>query len=1021
MRPLRLEMTAFGPFEHEVITFSDVQSVPLFLISGKTGSGKTTIFDAICVALYGSPSGQNRSTEDLRSHFVASDVITEVRFLFEHQGKRYEVLRQPKQEIAKKRGEGMRTMSAKASLIVYDVSGEEERHLSKINEVNQYLIKLIKLDKKQFTQFVLLPQGAFRAFLESSSDEKELILRDLFATGDYQALVDKLGERAKAMRQSHQQQIDKIEAQLALLSLTSMNDIVPAKEETELMLQSLQQTKQDLVQKKNELDQIGSAIQSLQQIKQDLALFDQLNRQLHELEQQSQSIHQAKQLIDQLTVLKHEYERYQQLQQAKANVVKLMQEQEIATEQDGRLAQQLLQVTKSYQSCCQQQEAYQQALRQQEVLEQALSQMTQSIAIKQKLDILATEQQTRQDKQATLRTQSETIQQTLVTLEDSLQLESELQLQVYQAQERLTRIDDQLKSSHDWQSTLAEYERLTQKQTAFEEQLAKQQELVAKCEQEGQSLNDQILLAEINDLAKQLSPDAPCPLCGSTIHPHPHQIDEQLPDVAQLKEERQQVQADLVTLREKLADVKAGVETTAQRLQTLKQADDQWQEKTGCQTLNQYVSVLTEHQMKQKQLLEEKLSLLARCQQAKRDKERLTQQLEALQSQQNALQTAELTCQQEMVRLEAQQAVLPDDQLKNQYEQQLQALRKEWDGYEAKRQQLEQAVNAATQARQDNKDQLTRLVAQIESQHQTIEQLQRGLEAKLSSLGLDLTAFEAIDERLNELERLETTVARYDQQQTEIKTQLKAVADVQDKEELLVELPEKQALYQQLEEELVATTEKVTKQEYYYQDRFQQLTRMAAETSQMAGQLNEIQEMQTLYEVLAGKSQHSRIGLERYVLQKTFKKVLILANQRLDRLTQHRYRLLLNESSQGSVKRSGLELEVYDEYAGVARSVSTLSGGEGFIISLALALSFGDLIQQQVGGVQIETLFIDEGFGTLDEESLDTALTALEEIESEGRVIGIISHVPELKQRIPQQIQVKMNGNGTSQIQIQTV
>lgn len=163
-----------------------------------------------------------------------------------------------------------------------------------------------------------------------------------------------------------------------------------------------------------------------------------------------------------------------------------------------------------------------------------------------------------------------------------------------------------------------------------------------------------------------------------------------------------------------------------------------------------------------------------------------------------------------------------------------------------------------------------------------------------------------------------------------------------------------------------------------------------------------------------------KISLERYVLRTYLEKVLVVANQRLALLTKNRYQFELNQATGSYKNQTGLEINVYDDNSGSSRSAHTLSGGESFIAALALALSLAEVIQEESGGVLIEALFIDEGFGSLDEEALEMAMEALETIENEGRMIGIISHVSELKAQIPQQLQIKTNGNGQSHVTYQT-
>ncbi|WP_258523025.1 AAA family ATPase [Loigolactobacillus coryniformis] len=208
MRPLSLIMTNFGPYAHETIDFTKFQETPLFLISGKTGSGKTTIFDGLCYALFGVTSGQERDGKMLRSDFATAADLTQVSFRFSHRDREYLIVRQPDQLVAKKRGDGYRDQPAKVTLTVYQ-QGKEIQELTKKGQVATYIQALLHLDANQFAQIVLLPQGEFRKFLMSDSNDKEKVLRNLFGTQIYerwaQMLKDQRRTADKAFANANQQ------------------------------------------------------------------------------------------------------------------------------------------------------------------------------------------------------------------------------------------------------------------------------------------------------------------------------------------------------------------------------------------------------------------------------------------------------------------------------------------------------------------------------------------------------------------------------------------------------------------------------------------------------------------------------------------------------------------------------------------------------------------------------------------------------------------------------------------------
>ena len=213
MKPKKLRLKNFGPFIDETIDFAKLTEAPLFLITGKTGAGKTTLFDGMTYALFGETSGRIRTGKEMRSLFATPEEETCVFFSFEHQRLNYEIERKPEQLLAKRKGEGNRKQAAKVSLTIFDEAGKEMRQYTKRSEVDQLIKELMNLDAKQFSQIVLLPQGEFRNFLISSSSEKEIVLRNLFGTQFFQQLNEQLKEKAK----EHQKNLDHLEQELSLL------------------------------------------------------------------------------------------------------------------------------------------------------------------------------------------------------------------------------------------------------------------------------------------------------------------------------------------------------------------------------------------------------------------------------------------------------------------------------------------------------------------------------------------------------------------------------------------------------------------------------------------------------------------------------------------------------------------------------------------------------------------------------------------------------------------------------------
>lgn len=1022
MRPIQLTMDYFGPFKKETIDFTQLQSVPLFLITGKTGSGKTTIFDAMSVALFGTTSGDKRKAEELRSDWASDDAITCLNFTFEHQHKFYHIKRSPKQKIAKKRGNGLREMSAVAECTIYDAAGEEIRHIDGVKPVNQFIVELLHLNQKQFTQFVLLPQGAFRHFLESDSNEKEQILRELFGTQSYNQIVAVLAERVKQMKKENEQSVLALDHYLKQLEVESLADLPKVHQRQEELLAQKQALATQL---KDYQEQVKAAYESYEKSKQ---IAQQLER-FAALQQEQQTLNQKEEAIAKLQQTVAENEYIAQYLSLFEEVEELAQKQQ-EWQQKVKVNQATLEEKKTQCEALQQEyqalQSQEDAMKQKEWQLHRLQEEMQQIQAAKNCQAELMDVNKQLEQQETLQQQLNNQLDQLVTIEQEqqavLQQEASLREQQMHLQTEQLSWQQQCRIADEWQ----ELEENQRKIGVQRQQLSQQDEQLSQhlqnLMQEQTRCNDEILLAEINDLAKQLSPDAPCPLCGSLNHPHPHQINEQLADVSELKKQQQTIGQKITVAHRDIAELEKQLNTLSDKGSNALQSIEKYRNDTQKESVDLLLVALNAEREKIVLAEQQQAQLASDIQQAQQKRQQAMAEMEKVQSQLETVRTTIQQQQNRLVQLQTTLQSLPEIDQQAEKQQQMNELQQQVEQYQQSYRVIQaQLTEQQEQLQQVQQAQIT-LTTQLNNYREQWQKRQSELQEKMDQYHLAKEWFGDRKPELAQLDSQKKAIQSY--QEAVLKNQmqlqeLQPIVTVQNQQLAgsLTTIYEKYQHKQQLMTEYQSQLSQLEVQ-WQNQNKLLQEVEQLMETQQ--AHIDKLEEMQTLYEGLAGKSSRSNVSLERFVLQKTFSEVLEIANHRLQKLTNQRYRLLLNGNSQSRINRSGLELEVYDDYSGVARSVSTLSGGEGFIIALALALSFGDLIQQKIGSVQIETLFIDEGFGTLDEESLDVALKALEEIETEGRVIGIISHVNELKQRIPQQIQVKECGNGMSRIQLQT-
>lgn len=1055
MQPRKLIMKNFGPYIHEELDFGDFQEGGLFLVSGKTGAGKTTIFDGMTFALFGETSGNLRSGKEMRSTFASPTEETSVRFSFDHQHLHYEIERRPEQVLAKKRGDGVTNQAAKVRLTIYDQQGKERKQISKKNEVDIFIKDLLQLDAKQFFQIILLPQGEFRNFLIASSNEKEKVLRNIFGTEMYQRFNEWLKEQVK-------KQTKQIEKQQ-----TAADHLVTRFEWTEpatpvSLVETLAYWQTDLEKQRSHQQTIEAKKFQAEQEKKTAQEAFYLAKEIHKaLAEQQELSQQAANLAAKESQILDDKLRLQQLDWASEH-------QEILRQKDERtaeVAQAIQQLTFNQQSLEQWQESQEIWDKSREV---QVDRKDEHTAAKQRLQILAqlkplAEQVQQQEKQvASLQetvTQQEKQAQHLkeqqnLAMNQEQGLKEEIQKHsIYQVQEvQLVRGENLL---YQWQMLKKEEQQLTDTQQQLTDQQRKlqekQQQLVSKYDElteelvQEKSRNAKMQIARLSLL---LVEGEPCPVCGSFEHPaaqkHTEYSNEEIIDSEQqlesLENQLQQVGEDRSTNLLLLEQVNDQFQTIKQKMSALKE-----KQQATYQTLREILQPLMKNMLGQTVLKEgadkepadpllaegltekEIATTYFKCQQINQQlKEQFaldSQKLTEVQANSQHL-TEELTALEASLKTASDALRLEEGKLSSLKEQtegvSLEQLNEEQEQLAAQSSRLAALIEADQLEEQRLKEQYTILTEQQRNLQQFLADKQQA--AQLAQERLEEVLPAACTEQqmrslLNDLEErqeLRSTIKTYEQQQRFVQQRQLELAQflqnkaVPDLEVLQEQVDQSETAVEQLQEQVIRGKEQIKQNQRLLEELqiiYQQNTK----------QLEKISHLQQLSEVINGENE-KKTSLERYVLQRFLTEILEVANVRLARLTRGRYQFELADKVGSYRSSTGLEIDIYDDNAGSLRRAHTLSGGESFIAALALAISLADVIQNRSGGIEIEALFIDEGFGSLDEESLEMAMEALEMIENEGRMIGIISHVRELRERILQQVVVQTDGSGQSKI-----
>uniref|UniRef100_UPI00403F4C41 AAA family ATPase n=1 Tax=Candidatus Enterococcus willemsii TaxID=1857215 RepID=UPI00403F4C41 len=1025
MQPRKLTMKNFGPFINESVDFGDFQDAGLFLISGKTGAGKTTIFDSMTFALFGETSGQLRTGKEMRSMFATPEEATSVTFTFEHQGLLYEIERLPEQEIQKKRGDGIRKQTAKVCLTIYD-NNQVVRQYSKRTEVDAFIKELLHVDAKQFFQIILLPQGEFRNFLIASSNDKEKLLRNLFGTEIYQRVIEWLHKEKRALEQQLSKQQDQMTSLLsrfqwqeekAFVSLAEtltdwQQDIAVLTEEINAKQDQLTLAKKQETQAEEQL----YAAKNLAKIQEE---YQQLQAKKTKLDEQKQSMDEIRQQIACLSWLdKHAH--------LLTNTTNARVEYEDTLQQFEHLQQQIAS-NEEAQVAWQEAETEMKAKRQQLTEIQAQLQRIENLLpiAKEVTEITNSETRVAEEvemftaKMQQVSTQLADWEQTWQATQRQLAKKETLQqaeMRYIQGEQLVHRWQEQTTAWQKTQQFVVEYQ---EEAVALQEKKAQLATTLTKVSEQFKTCRSDNAKMQIARLQLLLVEDEPCPVCGSTEHhleatetfsseeiaESEQQLNELEQQVKQVEQELQEVTLQLATNETRQIEFATTSEQQQQNLQLL---TNECHEVLGKQVPSDALALLANDICKQKEQLEEaeqkKVELEA-------TKEQLDQQLkdEQQKQQEKIQQLQQLQTQKELLQKQLQGRTLAE-------------LQTELDQQMATQQKLVTVLDEHQQAGEQLKL-TTASLAEAQKQQGKLKQVQQQkvteCEEELATV-LSENAFGFTEESMHttlpqvtQLPELQQQADVYDQQIQFVKQRLEELAEsVQQPAPDIDAFVEVHQVAKAQTEQLQAKM--IQQQEIMRQNQqlFEECQQLYETTNQ---QLTKLGQLEQLYQTMSGDNPE-KISIERYVLQSFLAEILEVANQRLINLTKGRYQFLLAEEK-GSYRRStGLEINIFDDNAGMTRRAHTLSGGESFIAALALALSLADVIQNRAGGIAIEALFIDEGFGSLDEESLEMAMEALEMIENEGRMIGIISHVRELKERIQQQLKVQTTGTGQSHI-----
>ncbi|HRP66731.1 MAG TPA: SMC family ATPase [Thauera sp.] len=1050
MKPLKLSLQAFGPFAgREEVDFTRLPSGALFLIAGPTGAGKTSILDGITYALYGDTSGGERSAREMRSHHADAGTQTEVEFDFALGERRYRVKRIPEQERAARRGDGLAKVLAKAELYRLEADGATWTPLAhKTTEVTALIEELLGFKAEQFRQVVLLPQGQFRKLLAASSAEREKILETLFGTATYKRVQDALKAEAAALRERGEQAALQRRTLLEQAEADSVDALLARRDAMQAELLTLTETEQ---LRRTEDAAARTALQQGQAVEAQFAeaaaasaALDALDAGRAELDAQRQRLEQARRAL--------------QVVPADSALAAARRSAAEAREREARVASEAAEAARRLHEAdvalqtevarVPERDAAQRELLRLEALAEAVTRLAQAeaearrceaarIAADNAFAAAIAQQQMLATRRAELAARIEALQPIVADV-------AALELRLQQAEQRARAL-----------AALA----------AARKQLALREGTEAKARQscdaaqraadaaraELAALDTHWRQAQAAILARHLHDGAPCPVCGSAEHPAPARHEGELPTEQALRDAAERVrEADAAfdVARQALNVAELARATAAAEVDTraaaLTLAAD------GVAEAGERADLSSALAAGRGALGEAVTAGAAMAESVAAEVAHLRRQLDAGRA--AAAELAPLRAQRQPLDDELARFAAAAEQARTQAAEAASAARSAQHVADERRAGVPKslrtpaALQAALAGAQAMRQRLDHALQQAQIAHGEAASRAAGLRAQHATLGEAVQAagvrVEEADAHFADALRAAGfwTAATVECAEAEsvwraalipaerIGALEAAIRDAEHRRAAAHERAERatRAIAGLVRPDLAALDARASAARAAVEAVLARLAQVRSALATLGDTLarldaiaRESGAIEAEYRVvghladIANGNNGRNLTFQRYVLAALLDDVLRAASLRLAAMSRGRYQLQRREDLADARRAGGLDLEVFDEYTGRSRPASTLSGGEGFMASLSLALGLSDVVQAYAGGVQLDTLFIDEGFGSLDPESLDMAMKTLIDLQQRGRTVGVISHVEEMKQQIDAAIEVVQGVRGS--------
>ena len=999
MKPIRLELKEFGPYKNEIIEWDRIINEPIFLITGKTGSGKSTLFDAITYALYNKTTG-GKDIASLRTKTALDKDKTQVNFDFELSGKKYRIER----TLAYLKAGNKNLTSGKVALMQYN-DEKLEVLATKEQEVKEKVEELIGLDDKQFCQIIILPQGKFKEFLLSKSSEKKETLRSLFNTYFYQKFVEQLQEQAKKIDSSHKQKEKELITRFEQFDIEEeLTKFEYLKDENFEEILGIINSQEETV--KNEKKELLKLERSFSKEKEKFIELSKLNDKFIQLENNKLELEELSEKEDYYSKLKLEVEKLKELQKGKDKIIEYASlltkkmklkklEEALLNEEDKYKLD--LDTNKKLALELNAQKTGIEELRKETIdykffynnFDEVASAKTNIEIYSKKLKELILKKETFSELESNIKDEKE----------DHLELNEEkniLESGIGKLKLEILKKEQEVEKFEEYNNRLSKLNEKKLKLDSDKKQLGELELEKKKLEQEVTLLNKNKEQEILNDFLLKLHEGDDCPLCKQKI--------EHLPEIPNLVVIDDNIENSLQKVNKDIIQLETLIEKNEEDIEQLSKILKNQEEIINFKSKEELSQL--EDELKDENT---KLTDISKAIKTSEDKIKgLAQEIEEL---------SELFENEDDIKqkhLEAKNKI-------EQFEKNVKVELDEFAGYYEKIQSQVEEFDNTYNVLQNNSNELlvrkTKLETEQKNNKTNLLEVSKRIEnivdsftnSKLNKYYVTLEMAEEDIEKLNNLEDYESQINKFED------TKKIIVNSIEKLEEELRELnqpdlEEEQQKLQDIEPQVNDFIEKVAILNTRLENNKKLYDKIHSEYINLLESSKEIREIIAFSDVVSGKTEN-RKSLETYVQGYYLDLILVAGTKRLLQMTNDRYRFVRRDEKSKGGGLQGLEIEIHDIYLNSTRIISSLSGGELFLASLALALGLAEVIQNESGGISLETIFIDEGFGSLDAETLDIALTTLIDLQSYGRNIGIISHVSELKERIRPKVEVYSKDN----------